>query len=133
MSNQTLQKVLDDLIFYRSAYGSTGNTDAVIAELRANLAPIEAIDTSPERVRNSAGNVHEPDAWLYFHNRQDTPLGVQLEEPDCIKSFDTDVTWKRPLYLAPPDAEALRKELEEVKANRALIVKDLCSLTKDLM
>ena len=51
---------------------------------------------------------------------------------DCL-DYKKTKTCKHPLYREPPDVEALRKELQEIKANRDLIINDLCSLTKDLM
>ena len=52
----------------------------------------------------------EPVAWLYFHNRAEPQLDVQLEEPDCIKSFPDDVVWKKPLYTTPPQRKPQFKE-----------------------
>lgn len=40
---------------------------------------------------------------------------------------------KRHAQAAQPDIEALRKELEEVKANRALIIEALAQLIKDTL
>jgi hypothetical protein len=52
----------------------------------------------------------EPVAWLYFHNRAEPQLDVQLEEPDCIKSFPDDVVWKKPLYTTQPQRKPLTDE-----------------------
>jgi len=44
----------------------------------------------------------EPVAWLYFHSRAEGQNpDVQIEEPECVKSFPDDVVWKKPLYTTP--------------------------------
>jgi hypothetical protein len=45
--------------------------------------------------------VQEPSAWLYYHNRMVEPLVLEFEEPDTTKKFESDVTWKKPLYTTP--------------------------------
>ena len=57
----------------------------------------------------------EPVAWLYFHNRAEPQLDVQLEEPDCIKSFPDDVVWKKPLYTTPPQRTWVGLTDEDIK------------------
>lgn len=42
----------------------------------------------------------EPAAWLDFHSRSEEPLSVGFDKPECIKSFNTDVVWREPLYQA---------------------------------
>jgi len=82
---------------------------------RAALAPIEAIDTSPERVQKAGESVQvpveEPFAWVRPNNE-----GL-FEYEDGITAFANDPD-AIPLYTAPPDTEALRKELERVKGER---------------
>ena len=59
--------------------------------------------------------VQEPSAWLYYHNRMVEPLVLEFEEPDTTKQFESDVTWKKPLYTTPPSREWVGLSGEEIK------------------
>ena len=52
----------------------------------------------------------EPAAWLYYHNRGEPQLDVQIDEPDCIKSFPDDVVWKKPLFAQSAVDALVRSE-----------------------
>lgn len=52
----------------------------------------------------------EPVAWIYFHSRMEPNVDVQFEEPEIKKSFDYDVTWKKPLYTHPHQWQELTED-----------------------
>ena len=65
--------------------------------------------------------VQEPSAWLYYHNRMVEPLVLEFEEPDTTKQFESDVTWKKPLYTTPPSREWVGLSDDEVLRTLVLI------------
>ena len=65
--------------------------------------------------------VQEPSAWLYYHNRMVEPLVLEFEEPDTTKQFESDVTWKKPLYTTPQSREWVGLSDDEVLRTLVLI------------
>jgi uncharacterized small protein (DUF1192 family) len=54
-----------------------------------------------DEIERLKAETQEPVAWLYYHNRMVEPLVLEFEEPDTTKQFESDVTWKKPLYTTP--------------------------------
>ena len=64
--------------------------------------------------KEALAETQEPVAWLYYHNRMVEPLVLEFEEPDTTKQFESDVTWKKPLYTTPPSREWQSLSNEEI-------------------
>ena len=70
----------------------------------------------------------EPAAWLYFHSRQTPELDLCFEQPLCVKSFDTDVTWKKSLHTSDQLAEAYEAGKREQAAQIERLHSALCEI-----
>lgn len=68
--------------------------------LREVQAELMRVQTKIDDMKDCILCDAEPVAWLDFHNRADPQLSVSFDATATVKSFDTDVVWKEPLYKA---------------------------------
>ena len=73
----------------------------ILARLPNEATVSNVYEAYEARLKEGKAETQEPVAWLYYHNRMVEPLVLEFEEPDTTKQFESDVTWKKPLYTTP--------------------------------